>query len=62
MIMTARRIDSFSTSLADFECIVSTRLTGITLADTASIRLRKDKQAVRRSADGLSDLPDYGSD
>jgi hypothetical protein len=28
----------------------------------ASIRLRKDKQAVRHSADGLSGLPDYGSD
>ena len=31
MIMTARRIDSFSNSPADLESIVSTRLKGITL-------------------------------
>jgi hypothetical protein len=31
-------------------------------AEMASIRLRKDKQAVCHTADGLSGLPDYGSD
>ena len=30
MIMTTRRIDLFSISLANLECIVSTRLKGIT--------------------------------